>query len=1057
MRQGQENARFLSRVMTHMIKKLGFRGSCSLKTTMNKSLRASVIAVAIASIPLGAHAAGLGQINVFSGLGQPLRAEIQVSATAQELQSLTARIASPEAFRQANVNYSSAVSAIRVSVDTRASRPVIRLSSDRPINDPFVDLLVELNWANGRMAREYTFLLDPVDLAAPRPLAAAVDAPATPAARPLTPAVRPAAQAGTSAVPDSYTVRRGDTLGRIAGASTHPGVTLDQMLVALYRANPGAFDGGNINRLRAGSVLKVPSADEALKITTAEARREIRAQSADFEAYRRSLATASAERAPVVSEEAQQESAGQIVPKVEEPAPAAEKADQVKVSRSQAAGAAGGEADVRLQALEEELAAREKALEEANTRLMQLEQSVRDMQKLLELRSGTLAQLQESAGAPAVREGAEPAPVAAASQEAPATPVAADSPAAVEPQATAPASEAPAEQAQPAPQVAQEEAKPAPKRPPVRRPPPEPVPEPSLVDSMMSDPTVVAGGAGILALLLGYVGFKLRGRRKAAPDASGGEQVGDLAPSGPGVFSATGGQSVDTGASSIIQTDFSQSGLSAIDADEGVDPVAEADVYMAYGRDAQAEEILQDALKADPSRLAIYLKLLEIYSLRKSAREFETVATELFARTSGQGREWEKAATMGRKLDADNPLYAEQGLADESIAPRTEVPAGIAPAAAVGLAAAGVASAVTPPLAAEAAPQAAEEGGSVENLDEAKPAASLSSLDFSSSGLVEPSQSQMRDTWTVPGDLRQFAGDKPDGTAPDVEELSAAIAAGADLAAPTDELESVDTGALDFELDLGEGVQDALADVPTAEEGLGAEPTGGDGGLAFDLDLGEAEAPAVPAALDVAQPQVAGFDSTAATIVAGDDNLAAALDFELPDLDVGVTAPSPDMSATVLQGDALLQSEMEESVTSPSVAAKAPEAVVDLEKTSFDSSLLDFDFDIDTPVQPAAAAPSGLDLAGIDLDLDSLDAPAEADDAEAQSMEATQLGELGPQGGFDEVPASTGDEVDTKLELARAYDDMGDKEGALELLEEVVRDGSAEQQAAARDMIARLS
>ncbi len=122
---------------------------------MNKSLRASVIAVAIAAIPLGAQAAGMGQINVFSGLGQPLRAEIQVSATAQELQSLTARIASPEAFRQANVNYSSAVSAIRVSVDTRASRPVIRLSSDRPINDPFVDLLVELNWANGRMAREY--------------------------------------------------------------------------------------------------------------------------------------------------------------------------------------------------------------------------------------------------------------------------------------------------------------------------------------------------------------------------------------------------------------------------------------------------------------------------------------------------------------------------------------------------------------------------------------------------------------------------------------------------------------------------------------------------------------------------------------------------------------------------------------------------------------------------------------------------------------------------------------------------------------------------------------
>lgn len=1034
--------------MMHMIKKLGFRGSCSLKTTMNKSLRASVIAVAIAAIPLGAQAAGMGQINVFSGLGQPLRAEIQVSATAQELQSLTARIASPEAFRQANVNYSSAVSAIRVSVDTRASRPVIRLSSDRPINDPFVDLLVELNWANGRMAREYTFLLDPVDLAAPRPLAAAVDAPATPAARPLQPAVRPAVPSATSAIPDAYTVRRGDTLRRIAAANTPPGVTLDQMLVALFRANPGAFDGGNINRLRAGSVLNVPSVDEALSVSSVEAKREIRAQSADFEAYRRSLATASAQRAPVVAEEAQQESAGRIVPKVEEPAPVAETADQVKVSRSQAAGAPGTEADIRLQALEEELATREKALEEANDRLRQLEQSVRDMQKLLELRSGTLAQLQEGAVAPPA-----PAPVAGASQEAPAAPVAAGAPQAVEPQAVEPQAAPPAEPVQAAPQAAQEEAKPAPKRP-VRRPPPEPVPEPGLVESMMSDPTVVAGGAGILALLLGYAGFKLRGRRKAA---SGSGQVGDLAPSGPGVFSATGGQSVDTGASSIIQTDFSQSGLSAIDADEGVDPVAEADVYMAYGRDAQAEEILQDALKADPSRLAIYLKLLEIYSLRKSAREFETVATELFSRTNGQGREWDKAATMGRKLDADNPLYAEQGSADESIAPTTEVPSGIAPVATVGVAAAaGVASALTSPQATESTPQTEEAETRVDTLEEAAPAASLSSLDFSSSGPVEPSQSQMRDTWTVPGDLRQFAGDKPDGAAPDLEGLSAAIEAGVDLETPADEFAPVDTGVIDFELDLGEDVQAASPE----PEDLSVATTGSDGGLSFDLDLdlGEPETPVAPAALDAAQPQVANFDSSAATIVASDDNLAAALDFELPDLDLGGGAPSPDMNATVLQSDALLQSDAEESIAAPSEPGKTSEALVDLEKTSFDSSLLDFDFDIDTPLQPAAAAPSGLDLTSIDLDLDSLDAAAEADDAEAQSMEATQLGELTPQSEFGDAPAASGgDEVDTKLELARAYDDMGDKEGALELLEEVVRDGSAEQQAAAREMIARLS
>ena len=205
-------------------------------------------------MPLAASAAGLGQINVFSGLGQPLRAEIQISATAQELQSLSARIASTEAFRRANLTYGSSISAIRVSVDTRATRPVIRLSSERPINDPFIDLLVELNWANGQLLREYTFLLDPVDIAAPKPLAATVD---TPAAAPVPRAAptRASAPVASAQTADTYAVRRGDTMHRIAGRVAPAGATLDQTLVALQRANPQAFDGGNMNRLRAGSVL----------------------------------------------------------------------------------------------------------------------------------------------------------------------------------------------------------------------------------------------------------------------------------------------------------------------------------------------------------------------------------------------------------------------------------------------------------------------------------------------------------------------------------------------------------------------------------------------------------------------------------------------------------------------------------------------------------------------------------------------------------------------------------------------------------------------------------
>ncbi|WP_038000122.1 FimV/HubP family polar landmark protein [Thauera linaloolentis] len=1007
---------------------------------MNTSLKASLIALAIASIPLGSQAAGLGQINVFSGLGQPLRAEIQVSATAQELQSLAASIASPDAFQRANIAYSAAAAAIRVSVDTRASRPVIRLSSDRPINDPFVDLLVELDWANGRVAREYTFLLDPVDVASPQPLAAAVDAPAV---RPMPAASvqpRPASPARRAA-PESYTVRRGDTLNRIANENTQPGVTLDQMLVALYRANRDAFDGGNINRLRAGEVLTVPDAEAARSIAPAEARREIRAQSADFDAYRRGLAAAAARRAPAPQTAAEQESGGKIVPRVEEARPAADAGDQVKVSRSQPEDGAGSDdADSRLHALEEELAARDRALEEANARLAQLESSISDMQKLLQLRNAPLAQLQQEARGeqPAGEAKTEPAPEPVS--EAPAASVAALSAVAAEPSAAATMAEPPApvapaaadpssaqaaEVAQPAAPAAAE-APPAPPKRPVRRPPPPPPePEPSFLESMMADPTVVAGGAGILALLLGYAGIKLRQRRKQqavpAPEA-----VSELAPGGHGVFASAGGESVDTGASSIMQTDFSQTGLSAIDADEGVDPVAEADVYMAYGRDAQAEEILQDALKADPARSAIHLKLLDIYAQRRDARLFETVATELFAQTNGQGGDWEKAAALGRKLDAENPLYAEQRIESE---PWTEVPAGV-PVGAVAVAAA---AASLPGRDAEAAPEA-------DNGPETEPPASLAGLDFTSSLPVEPSQSQMRDTWMVPGDLSQFGGDKngDDGSAlPDAEQALAALEAAAVPDFETDA--TLDTGIIDFELDLGD-------EVPVSTEGEKAtEAVPEDAGLTFDLEIDELDPAAgaiglTPLQLGAAQAHGAADEASA--------DLAASLDFELPDLEL---AP-----ATLLPGE-----EQGGVSAQDAGAAEAESPVVDIEKTSFDSSLLDFDFDIDTPVPPPAAGAAGLDLTSIDLDLDGFDVPGGEAETVPPSIVATQLGQshvdLSSSQALEPDFEASSDEVETKLELARAYDDMGDKEGALELLEEVLREGGEAQQAAAREMIARLS
>ncbi len=982
---------------------------------MTKSLKASLLALAIASFPPGVQAAGLGQINVFSGLGQPLRAEIQVSATAQELQSLSARIGSPEAFRQANIGYSPAVGSIRVSVDANASRPVIRLSSDRPMNEPFVDLLVELDWATGRLVREYTFLLDPVDVAAPKPPAARGESPVL--ARPLPP--RPAA--APAPAPDTHAVRRGDTLHRIASATAQPGVTLDQMLVALYRANRDAFDGDNINRLRAGSVLAVPDAATVQAIDAAEARREIRAQAADFEAYRRGLANAAARRAPTEAPAAEQASVGRVLPRVEEQAAATDGGDQVRVSRSEPAGS--GDTATRLQALEEELTSREKAIEDAHARLAQLEQSVRDMQKLLELQSGTLGQLQrQSDGAPATAPAASPP--AAAAAEAP---------------AAAPAPDGGAESPPAPPPAAAQTAPAAPAQAPVA--PPAPPPAPSFIDTLLDDPAVAAGGAGILVLLLAYAGLKARQRRRAAGEgAANAGFAADTVGGGQAVFAGTGGQSVDTGASSILHTDFSQAGLSSIDADEGVDPVAEADVYMAYGRDAQAEEILLDALKADPARTAIHLKLLEIYAQRKDARQFETVATELFGLTAGHGRDWEKAAEMGRVLDPGNPLYGEKSAAADIFAPRTEP----RPAAAGGAAAA--AAAATMAAAGHGDETIVDGGPGGEEQAEQL----LSSLDFTTSPAIEPSQSQMRDTWALPGGLRRFEAERQAGNAAEPVVSDEPAAAGAEESDAT-----INADMIDFDLDLGEEVAAAAPADAAAAPALAGEPAEADAGLEFDLDIGE------PEVAPVAEP---GAEPAAVPAPAGGADLAG-LDFELPDLDFGSPPSAPfDLEATVIHEDVLEPDEAAASpappVASPSVPTLTAEPALDPEKTSFDSSLLDFDFDIDAPLPAPASPPAGLDLASIDLELDAFEAePAPAADERAApdlSAEATQIAPIGDFSGDEPEPEADNDDVATKLELARAYDEMGDKEGALELLDEVLREGSAAQKAEAREMVARL-
>jgi pilus assembly protein FimV len=176
-------------------------------------------------------------------------------------------------------------------------------------------------------------------------------------------------------------------------------------------------------------------------------------------------------------------------------------------------------------------------------------------------------------------------------------------------------------------------------------------------------------------VLLGYAAYAWRKKKREAGAAT--ELTGAPGSDANSVFGTSGGQNIDTGSSSF-QSDFSQSGIGKIDTEE-IDPIAEADVYMAYGRDAQAEEILKEALAKDSSRPAIRLKLLEIYANRKDTRAFQDGARELKSVTGGSGPEWDKALSLGRSIDPQNAMYGGGSAPDVTVPDLAPPPAPVMP------------------------------------------------------------------------------------------------------------------------------------------------------------------------------------------------------------------------------------------------------------------------------------------------------------------------------------------------------------------------------------------
>ena len=265
-----------------------------------KSLKWTLAALIVGSP--AAMALGLGDIHLHSSLNAPLDADIElIGATPEDLSSLKAEVASRETFQKNGLDWPAFLSSVTLKpMHTADGHDIIKVRSGVAITEPFATLLVEINWARGHVAHEYTVLLDPpvytpdqgqaaAPVAAPAvgagPRGGAIqrESAAPPPPAPGTPAAAtppaPTASAAPAASDQTYRVQRGDTLSRIAAheAGSTSGPEVRRWMVATYQANPESFDK-NMNLLRAGAVLRLPDAASLGAVSAGEAAAEVRRQ-----------------------------------------------------------------------------------------------------------------------------------------------------------------------------------------------------------------------------------------------------------------------------------------------------------------------------------------------------------------------------------------------------------------------------------------------------------------------------------------------------------------------------------------------------------------------------------------------------------------------------------------------------------------------------------------------------------------------------------------------------------------------------------------------------------
>ena len=1023
----------------------------------SRKLLGAIIA-GVLLLPETAFTLGLGEIEVNSALNQKLKADIELlSATPEDTENLIVKLASRKEFTRAGLDRPYLLNDLRFKSVVVDGVPQIKVSSGGPIREPFLNFLVEIDWPNGHLIREYTVLLDPpvfmtqpasvapapakqnddfrpsstgssnvvpvvtpgVSLSA-RPGAAAAAPVSQPAARSTdavsnTPAFVPAPYVQQLAVvnqqPGAYRIKNGDTAWSLADAMRpDQSITVEQMMVAMLRANPESFIDENVNGLKRGYILRVPDYDQIVAVNQADARALVREQAALWRQYQQTHAGGQPASA-MPGEGVTGASGGGATAESENDA------YLEIVSAGSGASTTGAKDPTKMSAqeLRAELAlARERVeterveKEALQRRIEALEQNVGKMKGMLSIEDDALSDVQalgESIeGEPSEAEALEADIVADAKAEmeesiAETEDMLAEQhleDAIVEESLTEKAGEASeadateeaavfldetvaedetadvAEEAPAAGEAANDAVAPQPQF--------VPKPQPDPLTKLLSDPILLAAAGGGLLLILAVIALIIKRRKAAAAEEEvaapassdadddleslADEIAGETAGDETVAESLTGDadldradENLDPDSTMILDaaedTLVVEENLEAA-AEEGEprdDVIAEADVYLAYGIYQQAEELLTQAIADNPERDDYRVKLAETHYASKNTDAFIDVATDIKKRAGDEiTPSWKKVMVMGQDMCADNALFQGSmvgGLDVDSLAPK--------------------APEMDFDLGLDAGDEAApdldlsldDEPLELPEMDELEPVA-----DKAESAKTDEEEADDDETLVAPAGELEF--DLSDTGA--VEE------------APAEEDEfSLDIDASELDIDIQEEVEEEVIDLTDELQDVGD----------IDIDFG----------LD---------EETPATDEAADESTAEA-----------------DADEATAEDDVVVEAAVEE---------ESVEEEIEIDLTE-EAEAMDLDLGVDADSEATSDAEAEEEI---------ISAPAAGDDF-ADDEDDFDLSSL------DDV-----DEVSTKLDLARAYLDMGDHEGTRGILEEVIAEGNDEQKKEAGELMAQL-